>query len=114
MTLEALHAENLELKAQLGDFRFRALLASRFDLSPGQVRLLLTLFMADRPVSIHELGAHVQVGEITPGSNMISVLVCRLRSKLGPGAIETLARVGYRLADAARDQVQALRAEAFA
>ena len=71
------------------------------DLTQKEFRLLL--YLAERPgevVSRERLLAEVWGYHFDPGSNVVDVCVRRLRKKLGAGTIETVRRVGYRLAAA--------------
>jgi DNA-binding response OmpR family regulator len=53
-------------------------------------------------LSREQLLSHVWGYDFDPGSNVVDVYVGYLRRKLGPGAIETVRGMGYRLAAGAR------------
>src|SRR5438445_530588 len=69
------------------------------DLTDREFRLLHHLVRhRGEIVSREQLLADVWGYHFDPGSNVVDVCVRRLRQKLGPGAIETVRHVGYRLA----------------
>jgi DNA-binding response OmpR family regulator len=61
--------------------------------------LLYLLHHADQIVKRSDLVAHVWGMRFDPGSNLVEVLISRLREKLGARAwmIETVRGIGYRL-----------------
>lgn len=70
----------------------------RFDLSPREFELLRVLIEArDEALSRTTLLRRVWHMEFDPGTNVVEVLVRRLRGKIGAHWIETVAGVGYRL-----------------
>ena len=74
-------------------------------LTAQEFRLLSHLIhAAPRVVSRTELSEHVYDGDQEPDSNVIDVLISRLRRKLGGGAIETLRGQGYRIAGSGSPQ----------
>jgi len=48
-------------------------------------------------VSQGELAEHIYSHDADRDSNTVEVFVGRLRKKIGPGAIETVRRLGYRM-----------------
>jgi two-component system OmpR family response regulator len=52
-----------------------------------------------RVVSQGELTDHIYAADSDRDSNTVEVFIARLRRKLGPGAIETLRGLGYRMAE---------------
>lgn len=67
------------------------------ELTPREFALAEILMLnAGRVVSVEELVDHVWRGELPPGSNLLRIYVGYLRRKLGPGAITTIHRSGYR------------------
>ncbi len=52
-----------------------------------------------RVVSQGELTDHIYAADNDRDSNTVEVFIARLRRKLGPGAIETLRGLGYRMAE---------------
>jgi two-component system OmpR family response regulator len=51
----------------------------------------------DRVVSQTELSEHIYAQDADRDSNTVEVFIARLRRKLGPGAIETVRGLGYRM-----------------
>lgn len=70
----------------------------RIELSPREFELLHALAEArGQPLSRQELLRRVWSMDFDPGTNVVPVLVRRLRGKLGAGCIETVPKLGYRL-----------------
>jgi len=71
----------------------------RVELSPREFELLHTLAAArGEPLSRDELLRRVWNMDFDPGTNVVQVLVRRLRGKIGAQRIETVPRLGYRIA----------------
>jgi two-component system copper resistance phosphate regulon response regulator CusR len=71
----------------------------RIELSPREFELLHVLASArGEPLSRQELLRRVWSMDFDPGTNVVPVLVRRLRGKLGAHRIETVPKLGYRLA----------------
>jgi DNA-binding response OmpR family regulator len=66
---------------------------------PGREFMLLRYLMrrAGEPCTREELLREVWDMPFDPGTNLVDAYVHRLRQKLGPGAIETVRGVGYRV-----------------
>jgi DNA-binding response OmpR family regulator len=72
----------------------------RIDLSPREFELLHALASArGQPLSRKELLKRVWGIDFEPGTNVVQVLVRRLRAKIGERRIETLPKLGYRLVE---------------
>ena len=70
----------------------------RIELSPREFELLHALAEArGEPLSRQQLLQRVWSMDFDPGTNVVPVLVRRLRGKLGAERIETVPRLGYRL-----------------
>jgi DNA-binding response OmpR family regulator len=68
------------------------------DLSAREFTMLETFVRhPDQVLSREQLLSHVWGYDFDPGSNIVDVYVGYLRRKLGPGRIETVRGVGYRL-----------------
>jgi DNA-binding response OmpR family regulator len=68
------------------------------DLTAREYAVLETLLRhADHVLSREQLLSHVWGYHFDPGTNLVNVYVNALRKKLGPGIIETVRGVGYRL-----------------
>jgi two-component system OmpR family response regulator len=68
-------------------------------LTSHEFRTLAYLMHQDgRVVSRAELTEHIYAQSFDRDSNTVEVFVARLRRKLGPGAIETVRGLGYRMA----------------
>ncbi len=68
------------------------------DLTAREFAVLETLLRhADQVLSREQLLSHVWGYYFDPGTNLVNVYVNALRKKLGPGVIETVRGVGYRL-----------------
>ncbi|MBL8240599.1 MAG: response regulator transcription factor [Bryobacterales bacterium] len=52
----------------------------------------------DRVITRSELTEHIYAQDFDRDSNTVEVFVARLRRKLGPGSIETVRGIGYRIA----------------
>ncbi len=69
------------------------------ELTAREFRLLETLMRhRGQVLSREQLLSHVWGYAHDPGSNVVDVYVGYLRRKLGPGAIETVRGMGYRMA----------------
>lgn len=68
-----------------------------------QEQRILSYFMhhQDRPISRAQLGEHVYEGGFDPESNVLDVLIGRIRRKLGVALIHTVRGQGFRLSDQA-------------
>ena len=81
--------------------------SARFSLSGATLNLttqeqrILTYFMhhPGKPISRSELGEHVYEGGFDPDSNVLDVLIGRIRRKLGVALIHTVRGQGFRLAE---------------
>ena len=72
----------------------------RIDLSPREFELLHALASArGQPLSRKELLKRVWGIDFEPGTNVVQVLIRRLRAKIGERRIETLPKLGYRLVE---------------
>ena len=80
--------------------RRRATVGGReVDLSAREFALLETFLRhPDQVLSREQLLSHVRGFQFDPGSNVVDVYVGHLRRLLGPDCIQTVRRVGYRLA----------------
>ncbi|WP_058835589.1 response regulator transcription factor [Luteimonas abyssi] len=86
----------LELDANAGRF---VLDGTALALSPQEYRILAYLMHhAGRVVSRAELGEHVYDNGYDPDSNVLDVLVGRIRRKLGVPLLQTVRGQGFRLA----------------
>jgi DNA-binding response OmpR family regulator len=68
------------------------------DLTAREYAVLETLLRhPDQVLSREQLLSHVWGYHFDPGTNLVNVYINSLRKKLGPGVIETVRGVGYRL-----------------
>jgi DNA-binding response OmpR family regulator len=81
---------------------------ARFNLTPGEARILVALMKRDR-VSKENLSA--ALGNPLTKRKVVEVLMCKLRKKLVPygGQIGTIYKLGYQLIN--REKIRALIAE---
>ncbi len=87
----------LELDVNAGSFRLNG---NPFTLTPHEFRILAYLMHhPGKLISRAELGEHVYAGGYDPDSNVIDVLIGRIRRKLGAGLIHTVRGRGFRLGD---------------
>ncbi|MAC32347.1 MAG: DNA-binding response regulator [Haliea sp.] len=92
-----LHAGELALDTHAGQVSRAGMPVA---LTAQEFRLLSYLMhAAPRVVSRTELSEHVYDGDQEPDSNVIDVLISRLRRKLGNHSIVTLRGQGYRICD---------------
>lgn len=90
-----LHAGDLTLDTHAGQVTRAGMPVS---LTAQEFRLLSYLMhAAPRVVSRSELAEHVYDGDQEPDSNVIDVLISRMRRKLGSDSIETLRGQGFRM-----------------
>ena len=72
----------------------------RIDLSPREFELLHALGSArGEPLSRKELLKRIWSMDFDPGTNVVQVLIRRLRSRIGVQRIETVPKLGYRLVE---------------
>lgn len=72
----------------------------RLNLTAKEYAVLEALMCARAILSAEDILEQVSDEHANPFTNMVKVVVCRLRRKLGdPSVIQTIPKVGYRLAD---------------
>lgn len=103
------------LESELGlqrDAERAALLRARLGLTPAEGAFLMRLYSASgRLVTIAQLGDALPPrddGDVRDDTNLIRTYVCRVRAKLGDGALLTERALGYRLSRTGLEAVRAL------